>query len=706
MSRYALLLPEGEVRLAYINLMMREAAGFGGLQQYAVEQFLSGALKKDIGKIQEMMRVKETRPVRDKNYSLTMMDHRDEAARMKAGNPLNTALKELGWDPKSKDPVGELTRERLWDYITRIANKTLGGSFGDMVPGAKGMSGEDVAQVMGFGGNPWPGMIWDGRSNEWKDRTRNVYEKPNKAIFYVAGERFRKGKIKSTRSLLGYLGDAVHSATTRFIEQVDSGLRAQAMFDAEGQLVVDSAGYGVDYNEMAMNHRNLRRINRALSRDLASAPGQLAVWKLVLSAMEAGVDIIKMKGGKGKDREVTVKAGELRKYALGMLEKQVGDLDMTDPKTDKPFKDAIPSQQALQRNFDKIVPKIKDALAETMGKRTDAEKADERIQGIRTDVLEDIRENQRRRRAGKTITASERSAMIRLAAALPVGSPERRAILAGCEKLPEGPMRDNCEKKKEEGASDKKAGKGKLPDALKKHQFTSEDNPNPKGNDKDGDGKSGEKKPFESKKKSARVKSKRESMGMMNDLRKKHGDGTTAYYQAVIDEVKAGVIAPSAVVGGGYKNGKKVAIEWLEGQMKGKKAALIRLAAALPVGSDERKTILRMANKHSDAAFWADSIAKELARMLPGGKKHRVLGRVEYDNGFISLISGVGMERGGTEFFYAKPAYYSKGALQPGHGFVMHPRYMNKAIVEDREGASPRDLAKRIMSELKRQPFG
>jgi hypothetical protein len=40
-------------------------------------------------------------------------------------------------------------------------------------------------------------------------------------------------------------------------------------------------------------------------------------------------------------------------------------------------------------------------------------------------------------------------------------------ILAGCEKLPEGPMRDNCEKKKEEG---KKNGKkdDKKPDFLKK----------------------------------------------------------------------------------------------------------------------------------------------------------------------------------------------------------------------------------------------
>lgn len=65
-----------------------------------------------------------------------------------------------------------------------------------------------------------------------------------------------------------------------------------------------------------------------------------------------------------------------------------------------------------------------------------------------------------------------------------------------------------------------------------------------------------------------RVKSKLASLGMMNDLREKHGGRTKAYYAAVLKEVKAGVIAPSAVVGGGYKNGKKVAIMWLEEQMK------------------------------------------------------------------------------------------------------------------------------------------
>jgi hypothetical protein len=137
---------------------------------------------------------------------------------------------------------------------------------------------------------------------------------------------------------------------------------------------------------------------------------------------------------------------------------------------------------------------------------------------------------------------ADRSALIRLAALLPKGSPERRAILAGCEKLPEGPMRDNCEKSKKDGVKPgkgkaKSKGKkddGKMPAELlekfkakkkakrkappKEHQFTSEDNPNPKG-----DGETNEPKPF-----------------------------------------------------------------------KGKKAALVRLAAALPKGSDERKTLLAM----------------------------------------------------------------------------------------------------------------
>lgn len=73
--------------------------------------------------------------------------------------------------------------------------------------------------------------------------------------------------------------------------------------------------------------------------------------------------------------------------------------------------------------------------------------------------------------------------------------------------------------------------------------------------------------------KTARVLSKGDSMRRLNELRKEHGEWTKAYYEAALQEVKAGVIAPAAVVGGGYKDGKAVAIKWLTEQMKGAKTA-------------------------------------------------------------------------------------------------------------------------------------
>jgi hypothetical protein len=57
---------------------------------------------------------------------------------------------------------------------------------------------------------------------------------------------------------------------------------------------------------------------------------------------------------------------------------------------------------------------------------------------------------------------------------------------AGCEKLPEGPMRENCEKKKKDKGDKKEAAKGEVPEAFKKEW---------KNKDKDNDGKENEPKP-------------------------------------------------------------------------------------------------------------------------------------------------------------------------------------------------------------------
>jgi len=74
------------------------------------------------------------------------------------------------------------------------------------------------------------------------------------------------------------------------------------------------------------------------------------------------------------------------------------------------------------------------------------------------------------------------------------------------------------------------AAKKKLPDELKKHQFTSEDNPNPKGNDKDGDGKSGEKPDFLKE-----IEDKKGKKASLRRAARRHFAGRRYDYDEVID---------------------------------------------------------------------------------------------------------------------------------------------------------------------------
>lgn len=58
----------------------------------------------------------------------------------------------------------------------------------------------------------------------------------------------------------------------------------------------------------------------------------------------------------------------------------------------------------------------------------------------------------------------------------------------------------DADRQKADAARMKESAKKKLPSELKEHQFTSDDNPNPKGSDKDGDGKTNEPSPLKGKK--------------------------------------------------------------------------------------------------------------------------------------------------------------------------------------------------------------
>jgi len=111
--------------------------------------------------------------------------------------------------------------------------------------------------------------------------------------------------------------------------------------------------------------------------------------------------------------------------------------------------------------------------------------------------------------------------------------------------------------------------------------------------------------------KQARVKSKRESMRLMNGLEKQHGSRTK---EAVLKGVKDGVIAPAAVVGGGYKDGKKVAIKWLEGEIKSAPAKTAKTRRVL--GAAGAREFLDLAHSIFPKARTPQAAMKELMETL------------------------------------------------------------------------------------------
>ena len=489
-------------------------------------------------------------------------------------------LREAVWAGVAKGMHGDV--EKL-ESGRRIVTDTGRGSL--TTPGALGTEPEDLVQVMLAGGIELPGMIFDKNMSDKTYyegvRVRGTFKprkelfKPGTSVYTLAGAKIKPTKISELRSVRGYAKSvasttaidwkrSVHIGTEYIVAEGDaSAPDPEHAMNMGGKVSLESL-LGADLidgvtvsKQMTLARYYIKKIRQVMKRVLDKGV-QAAVWEAVAEMITKGINPWK---GQGRGGEFAIDYNAIEKF-LGTRDGQeiLDDNEIT--------ADAI-NKNNVQKNWVRVRAKMQKALAQLSDDELLAaihlslaagglvDDVPDYIKKIKSDkdlyqtYISDMRKYGSTRVAKQVIKrAAERRAMIRLAATLPVGSPERRAILAGCEKLKVPAMRENCEKSKKDGvqpgkgkakSDDKKKDDGKMPaellekfkakkkagdvpDALKEHQFTSEDNPNPKGNDKDGDGKSGEKKPFESK-----------------------------------------------------------------------KAALVRLAATLPKGSDERKTILRMA---------------------------------------------------------------------------------------------------------------
>jgi hypothetical protein len=347
----------------------------------------------------------------------------------------------------------------------------------------------------------------------------------------------------------------------------------------------------------------IKKIKNQMDRMLKPGVAK-ATWQAVVEMIEDKQSPWKTGGGEDFAVNVPKVIKFLEDSREGQQIMQENGLESMDKRVMQArWKDAVKSlkRQLAQLSDDELLTSIHLTLEGMVDDVPEYIKKIKQDQDLYKTYLSDMRKtaseqkqaNNLEKTAMKTITASERSAMIRLAALLPVGSPERRALIAGCEKMKSPEMVKSCEamkagnppggkgkskaksddKKKDDGkmpaellekfeAKDKKAGD--VPAELKKHQFTSEDNPNPKGNDKDGDGETNEPSP---------VPKKAEKYPWDECIEQQ----TKAYSAEAAPKICGKIRAES------------------QGRSASPKAALVRLAASMPKGSTERKTILRMA---------------------------------------------------------------------------------------------------------------
>ena len=508
------------------------------------------------------------------------------------------------------------------------------GKNGISAPGSMGQDGEDLANVMLFGGQFMPGMIFDMRMSDktdigggvsirgtFKDR-KKPWAPVGTSIYTIAGAArgplINPGKNYAQSVATTAAADwkrSVHVELEYILTPADEGDMDTEAINMGAKLSLESLlgaelidGVAVS-KQLVLARYYIKKIKNQMDRMLKPGVAK-ATWQAVVEMIEDKQSPWKTGGGEDFAVNVPKVIKFLEDSREGQQIMQENGLESMDKRVMQArWKDAVKSlkRQLAQLSDDELLTSIHLTLEGMVDDVPEYIKKIKQDQDLYKTYLSDMRKtaseqkqaNNLEKTAMKTITASERSAMIRLAATLPVGSPERRALIAGCEKMKSPEMVKSCEAmkagkppggkgKSKAKSDDKKKDDGKMPAELlekfeakkagdvpaelKKHQFTSEDNPNPKGNDKDGDGKSGEPSPLKGKKADHHEESK-EKYPWDECIEQQ----TKAYSAEAAPKICGKIRAES------------------QGRSASPKAALIRLAASMPKGSTERKTLIRMA---------------------------------------------------------------------------------------------------------------
>ena len=524
------------------------------------------------------------------------------------------------------------------------------GRGGISTPGSMGVDAEDLSQVMLGGGMMMPGMIFDMNMSDKTDigggvKIRGKFKDRKKAwcpagtsIYTIAGAArgplIKPGANYARTVAMNAAVDwkrSVHVELEYILTSADEGDMDTHAINMGAKLSLESLlgaelidGVAVS-KQLVLARFYIKKIKNQMDRMLKPGAAR-ATWQAVVEMIENKQNPWKTGGGDDFALNVPKIVEFLEDSREGQQIMQDNGLESADKRVIQArWKDAVKNlKKALsQLSDDELLTSLHLTLDGMVDDVPEHIKKIKQDQDLYKTYMSDMRKSASEQKqansektAMKTITASERSAMIRLAATLPVGSPERRAILAGCEKLPNKAMQDNCEKSKKDGVqpgkgkskakSDDKKDDGKMPaELLEKFEKK-------KAAQTIGKGKNG----YIAMYKRKQVEVMADTQLEARDLAAKHFRARKPYEVNVMLAEKGGKQVthmpmfaskkelPEALKKNQFTsednpnpkgNDKDGDGKSGEPSPVPKKAALVRLAATLPVGSPERKTILRLA---------------------------------------------------------------------------------------------------------------
>ena len=318
------------------------------------------------------------------------------------------------------DPTANLG---LWTAVVRGGNSALGRSVNEVAkwqPALSGLSGEDVAQVLSFGGQHWPGMRFDSRvTNETGGHGDYVERKPGEEPYqsgdniYRAAGAAMKGKRSNLPFLIKKLHGGARNKAKDWLRSVDAG-KWEGPFpqNEEGQEIVPRGYAPPDPADMLTKELYLKAINPVMVRVLEDAPAQARIWEALLASVKAHKNFLGVSArGKGEG-DVTLAGTKFRSF---MEDHFAGQED----EEGNPIR--IPTTQKLAATFQKILKKMRAAL----GSLSDEQLA----KGLPKQDREILKDRDLASVYWSEVHRRRRALLIRLASAFPTGSQHRRELL-------------------------------------------------------------------------------------------------------------------------------------------------------------------------------------------------------------------------------------------------------------------------------------